>query len=130
MAAERINVYAKVGKTVLRFSGAKWFYGDADIRTKCGIKTLSEAALDDGDVPVEGAQAKQYLVRLVAKLGKDSVVANAAQSENTRSFEFYCDPEFAEEAMTGLLGKTLDQSLLPGGWKILKVYRKLAISRA
>jgi len=66
----------------------------------------------------------------VAKLGKDSLVTNAAQSEKTRSFEFYCDPEFAEEAMTGLLGKTLDQSLLPGGWKILKVYRKLAISRA
>lgn len=130
MGTERINVYAKVGKSVLAFSGAKWFYGDADIRSKTGIKRLKEDTLDDGDVVIEGVQAKRYLARLTATLAADTVLTNGAQSEKRRQFQFYCDPEFVEEAMTKLPGKSLDEGLLPGSWKIVKVQRKLEISRA
>ena len=130
MGTERITVYAKIGKTVIRFQGAKWFYGDSDIRSKTGIKTLDEGALDDGDVPITGTQGKQYLVRLVAVLKGDSIAQNAAQNDNSYRYQFYCDPSFAEEAITGLLNKKVDESMLPGGYKIVSVYRKLEISRA
>jgi hypothetical protein len=124
MGTERVTVYAKIGRTVIRFQGAKWFYGDSDIRAKTGIKTLDEGALDDGDVPITGAQGKQYLVRLVA------VLKSSVQSDKSYRFQFYCDPSFVEEAITGLLKKKVDESLLPGSYSIVSVYRKLEISRA
>lgn len=130
MGTERLNLYCKVGKNTIKFQGAKWFYNDGDVRRNTGIKTEGEAQLKADELPLEGAAGKQYLARLVATLAKDSVAGNAAQSEKRRTYQFYCDPDKCEEAMVKLKGKTVDASLLPGNWKIVKVARKLQISRA
>ena len=126
---ELIKVKAVVGGQPIVFQGAKWFYGDADIRSKCGLENFDDAALNDGQLSPRIGANKEYLVRLVATLKRDTVLTNSAQGDRGRSYSFYCDPEKAESAMLGLPGKSVDASLLPGNFKIQRVYRKPETSR-
>jgi hypothetical protein len=129
MARELVRVTAKINKTILEFNGAKWFYNDGDIRSHAGLQLKNERQLDDGDVIVRGKQAKQKLVQLQAILRRNSLVGNAAQNDNKEyRYKFYCDPDSAEQAMLKLPGKIIDNSLLPGNWKIDEVTRPLRVS--
>ena len=134
MGTERSKLVATVGGVDIIFQGAKYFYGDKDVRGKIGVELLSERQAGDKRLNVEGVQKmKQYLVRLVAVLQPENALgvgSNTQSDKPARRFEFYCHPEYTESAMTELNQKAIDPNLLPGGYKVEKVYRKMEISRA
>jgi hypothetical protein len=134
MARELVKLLVESGEQLYFILGAKYFYGDSDIRAATGIKLATERNTDDKRVPAKaGPEVKRLLVRLVAVLAPDSLFGgNAAQGDGDeiKRYEFYCSPEFVGEAMTELRGKAIDTSILPGNYKIQQVYRKAEISVA
>ena len=134
MAREMLQLLVESGGQLYTIQGAKWFYGDKNVRAATGIKIATELNTDDKRVPAPaGPEIKRLLIRLVAVLAPDSVVGgNAAQEDGARlkRYEFYCSPEYVEEAMQKLRQKAVDPSILPGNYKIQRVYRKADISVA
>lgn len=122
--ADRVSVDFKVDQVVYRVSGlAKWFYNDADVRKHTGSELTDEAALGEETVIDRKVMYQRNLVKMVAKLAPDGVISgNAAQSERTRQYRFWCHPEFVREAEKNLPGTNVDPSLLPGNYKIQKVF--------
>ena len=120
---ELANVDFNVGGATYRIRGAKYIYNDADIRGIIGGKLTQESDLDDRLVIDQPQTYKRVLFKIRLKLVRDGVLTgNAAQSDNSRTVDIYCDPEFGEEALTKLAGRNIDENLLPGQWKITKAY--------
>lgn len=120
MATKSAKIDFKVGTSRYRIHGAKWFYNDADIRSKTGAELTSEADLANGDAVDQKTVYQRKLVRMAMTLSNDRVGANAAQT-NTRRRYFWCHPDKVYTAMRGLLNKNIDPSLFPGSYKIIKV---------
>ncbi|MEM6433724.1 MAG: hypothetical protein AAF773_07705 [Cyanobacteria bacterium P01_D01_bin.115] len=123
---EKKRYYAQVGRSRVEFIGAKYFYDDGQVQSATGIKAVGDGTVDDGELVASGTDAKKYLVRLVAVLSGQiagGIGTNQQQDETTRSFYFYCDPSFAEEAILKLPNKSLDPGLGFGSFRILRVYR-------
>ncbi|MFG6099058.1 hypothetical protein SPB21_27680 [Leptothoe sp. ISB3NOV94-8A] len=117
------SVDATIGKATYRFKGAKWFYSTKAIRDNIGATLTGEGDLADNVVIDKKVSYQRVLVRMVAQLAPDSVVGgNAAQENRSRQYRFWCHPEFVREALVNLPGKTVDESLLPGNYKIRKVF--------
>ena len=133
-----LTLYAEVAGTQIRFKGARWFYGNDNIRGRCGIFVLGDQDIGVGtglggrrQLHVDSQLMKQYLVRLVAVLHYNlGAGINATQGGTRKRFEFYCDPSYAEDAIIRLPGNKIDPSLLPGEWSVHKVYRKMSIQRS
>lgn len=129
MGTERGNFFIEVGDTKIGFQGAKWWYTDNDIQTHTGVKTRNDAGQgqnEKGELTIESTDAKKYLVKLRAVLAgqvAQGVGQNQQQSDRTRSFDFYCDPDKVEEAMTKLPNKNVDRGAGLGNFNINKVYR-------
>lgn len=123
--ADRVSVDFKVDSVVYRVSGlAKWFYNDADVRKHTGADLTDEADLSADTVIDRKVMYQRALVKMVAKLAPNSALpgTNAAQSNRTRQYRFWCHPEFVREAEKNLPGTNVDPSLLPGNYKIQKVF--------
>lgn len=119
MARKTATIDFKFAGTRYRIQGAKWFYNDADIRSKTGAELTSEADLAEGAIDVKIVYQRK-LVRMAMTLSNDRLGANAAQTKTKRRY-FWCRPDKVGTAMTGLLNKTVDASLFPGSYKIIKV---------
>jgi hypothetical protein len=120
--AKLISVDFKVGDIRYRVQGAKWFYNDADVRGKIGADITSESDLNAEDVITQKVTYQRKLVKVVASLKPAIVGTNAAQRNTSRQFRFWCRPDKVRTAMKDLPGKTIDPSLLPGSYKIAKVF--------
>ena len=121
MATKMIYVDFKVGSIRYRIRGAKWFYGDSDVRGKIGADIINERDQDE-DFEDEKNSYQRKLVMMVARLSKDNVGRNAAQSTDSRHFRFWCRPDKVRTAQLRLKGRRIDRSLLPGSYKITKVF--------
>jgi len=123
MATNKISVDFTQGGTTFRIQGAKYFYNDDDIRGKIGADATDNNDLGDNYVIDKKVMYQRALVRLVAVLGADSVAnANGAiESQKKRYFRFWCSPAKVGSALTSLSGQSIDENLLPGSWKIVKV---------
>ena len=126
MGTKRDKYLIEVGGVSYQFSGATWFYGDADVRSHTGVKLLTERTV--GNKIQKGQDAKRKMIRLVATL-QSSGILNVFNKPATRQYPFYCDPDKAEAALENLVGKAVDASLLPGDWEIMYVERKLEVSK-
>jgi hypothetical protein len=109
----------KFGGRRYRIQGAKWFYNDADIRSKTGAELTSEADLAEGADDLKHVYQRR-LVRMAMTLSTNLPGVNAAQTKTKRRY-FWCRPDKVATAMTGLLNKTIDASLFPGNYRITKV---------
>lgn len=131
MGTERGKYSCKIGNTRVVIQGAKYFYGDSNVQAATGWKTLNDGDTDDNVLEIDGARAKQFLVRLVAKLSGQfagGVGTNQSQDDSQRLFAFYCDPSKVEDAILKLKGNNVDPGLGLGSMKITKVYRPRKVS--
>lgn len=134
MGVEKINGYFSIGGKRIDIQGAKYWYGDAEIAKKIGFVKQTDRKADDTAASVSSRPNpydKELLIQLTAVMKPEGAlgVGNSSQRDKTRRFTFYCDPAFGEEAITKLPGSTMDANLLPGSWKVDRVYRKLQITR-
>ncbi len=126
MGTERGNYFIRVGDNRIFFSGAKYFYGDNNVQSATGVETVGDGTVDDGELQIDNQDAKKYLVKLRAVMTGQVLGgqgANQQQNDRRRSFDFYCDPEKAEDAILNLPNKNVDRGAGLGSMKILKVYR-------
>lgn len=114
------RVTFKVGDVRYLVQGAKWFYNDADIRSKTGADLTSESDLTANNTFDQKTVIQRKLVRLAMTLSNDRVGVNAAQTKTTRRY-FWCHPAKVYTAMKDLPGKNIDPSLFPGSYRIVKV---------
>lgn len=132
MGVEKIPGFFTVGGSRIDIQGARYWYGDPEIANRIGFNRLDDSDVDDNKFRQRpNPYAKEGLIQLVAVMKSEGVagVGNSANNDKTRRFTFYCDPSFAESALTTLGGRTMDANFLPGSWKIQRVYRKLAVTR-
>lgn len=116
-----------IGGTRLRFSGAKYFYGDRDVKGIIGIKPVTDRDnTRDKLKPKNSQMYKMYLVRLTA-VATGQVAGgtgtNQAQRDKKFRINFYCHPEKVEDAILKLPGKSVDRGAGIGSLKIDEVYR-------
>lgn len=123
MGTERARVNFTVAKNTYQISGSKSFYGDSTVQKYTGAKlaTESTSGSTSSGVVISGEPAKRVLVKLRAVYVNNGVagVGNQAQSDRTKSFDFYTDPDKAEDAIVNLPNKTI------AGRNIQRVYRPL-----
>ncbi|MGB3787814.1 MAG: hypothetical protein WA949_07375 [Phormidesmis sp.] len=121
--AKLASIDFKVGDVRYRLKGAKWFYNDRGVRGKIGAELTSEGDLRFNDVEDNKVSYQRKLIPLVAALkGNTIIVGNAAQRATSKYIRFWCHPDKVRTAMKSLPGTTVDRSLLPGSYKIVKVF--------
>lgn len=121
--AEKVSVDFDFNGATVRIQGREYFYGDQGVRENIGADVTDDNDLGGKVIIDKKVQYERILVPLTAVLKKSNAgdVGNAAQSDRTRYFDFYCHPYFVGEAMEELPGTDIDANLLPGDWKIQKV---------
>lgn len=123
MGTERARVNFTVAKNTYQISGNKAFYSDGTVKKNTGATLATEktSGSTSSGVVITGENAKRVLVKLRAVYTGNGVagVGNQAQSDKTKSFDFYCDPDKAEDAIVNLPNKVIN------GRNILRVYRPL-----
>ena len=124
MSRDLATVDFDLGEVTVRLKGARWFYNDADINKLVGGSLTTEGDVtNDNFVVDKKVQYQRLLIRLVATYAKDGPAGagNSTQAD-TKQIRFWCAPDFVGEAMKKLPGRNIDENLLPGSYKIQKVF--------
>lgn len=127
MGTEKLRLIADdIGGTRLRFSGAKYFYGNRAVQRAIGIKPATDRDNAQNKLKMKTQDYKKYLVRLTAiatgqVLG--GVGTNQAQRDKKFRISFYCHPDRVDNAILELPGKNVDRGAGIGSLKIDEVYR-------
>ena len=107
MGRNLVSVDFDFNGATFRIQGANYFYDDENIRDNIGCDKTDDNDLG-GKVIIDHKVAYQrVLVPLIAVMRKSNAgdVGDAAQSDRTRYFRFFCNPYNVGEAMDDLPGK-------------------------
>ncbi len=121
--ADLVSVDFDFNGATFRIQGSKYFYGDFGVRGNIGADVTDDNDLGGKVIITNVRSIKRVLPRLTAVMKKSGVanIGSSAQSDNTRYFDFYCNPYNVGEAMDDLPGTDVDANFLPGDWKIQRV---------
>jgi len=132
MGTELLRVKSeKIGDTELRFSGAKYWYGNSGVSKVIGVSPVTDKDNTKNKLKLKTGDYKKYLVRLTAiatgqVLG--GVGTNQAQRDKKFRINFYCHPDKVDNAILELPGKNVDRGAGIGSLKIDEVYRPRKVS--
>ncbi|MEM9091257.1 MAG: hypothetical protein AAGC93_26355 [Cyanobacteria bacterium P01_F01_bin.53] len=106
-----------------RVQGADYFYGDRGVTDTIGADITDDNDLGGKVVITDARSYKRVLPKLTAIMKKSGIadIGSSAQSDNTRYYDFFCNPSNVAEALENLPGTDVDANLLPGDWKIQRV---------
>lgn len=116
-----------LGGTRLRFSGAKYFYGNSKVSKIIGISKTTDKDNAKNKLKMKSKQDyKMYLVRLTALCSGQvlgGVGTDQAQRDKQFRINFYCHPDRVDNAILELPGVNVDRGAGIGSLKINEVYR-------
>lgn len=127
MGTEQIRLISDdLGGVKLRFSGAKYFYGNSKVSKIIGVNKLTDRDNAKNKLKMKTQDYKKYLVRLTALCSGQvlgGVGTDQSQREKLFRINFYCHPDRADNAILELPGVNVDRGAGIGSLKINEVYR-------
>ncbi|MFQ4134805.1 hypothetical protein PGN35_000635 [Nodosilinea sp. PGN35] len=124
MGVEKLIVVAEIGKRRCAFLGAKYWYGDKDVKGIIGVKPKTDKDTKGNEIEDLDQSYKKYMIRLTAVCaGNIAGIGNQAQRDKKFNINFYCHPDKADDAMLKLPGKSVDRGAGLGRLTIQRVYR-------